>query len=93
MIRNHQLLARLEKLMEKVTQLRALADQTNDVSFAVGSVYCTGDYDINNAIQEADVSGQESVLRKASESRPEKKRRMTLRDGAEKCKNRICGYH
>ncbi|MBO6207857.1 MAG: hypothetical protein J6O73_13075 [Lachnospiraceae bacterium] len=37
-----------------MTQLRALADQTNDVSFAVGSVYCTGDYDINNAIQEAD---------------------------------------
>ena len=31
-----------------------MAANTNDVSFAVGSVHCSGEYDINAAIQEAD---------------------------------------
>ena len=41
-------------LEERVSQLRGLADNTSDVSFAVGSVYCSEDYNINGAIQTAD---------------------------------------
>lgn len=37
-----------------MAQLRALADSTEDVSFAVGTEFCSGDYDIRNAIQAAD---------------------------------------
>ncbi len=43
-----------DKMTEQVSQLRGMAESTKDVSFAVGSVYCTGEYDINAAIQEAD---------------------------------------
>ena len=43
-----------EKMKEQVLQLRGMADNTSDVSFAVGSVFCQGAYDINNAIQTAD---------------------------------------
>ncbi len=43
-----------EKMREQVCQLKGMADNTNDVSFAVGSVYCHGEYDINAAIQAAD---------------------------------------
>ena len=43
-----------EKLVQQVTQLRALADTTEDVSFALGHVYCSGTYDISAAMQEAD---------------------------------------
>ena len=43
-----------EKMKEQVAQLKAMAENTADVSFAVGSVYCVGEYDINAAIQEAD---------------------------------------
>ena len=43
-----------EKMNEQVSQLKGMADNTNDVSFAVGSCFCKGSYDINNAIQEAD---------------------------------------
>jgi hypothetical protein len=35
-------------------QLRALADNTSDVSFAVGTVFCSGEYDVRNAMQMAD---------------------------------------
>ncbi len=43
-----------DKMTEQMSQLRGMADKTTDVSFAVGSVYCTGAYDISAAIQEAD---------------------------------------
>lgn len=43
-----------DRFNEKIAQLRGLADNTSDVSFAVGSFYCTGDYDIRNAMQTAD---------------------------------------
>ena len=43
-----------DRFNEKIAQLRGLADNTSDVSFAVGSIYCTGDYDIRNAMQTAD---------------------------------------
>lgn len=41
----------LKRLSE---QLRALADSTEDVSFAIGSCFCEGEYDIASAIQLAD---------------------------------------
>lgn len=43
-----------EGLNEKTSQLRGLADNTSDVSFAVGSVFCEGEYDICRAMQTAD---------------------------------------
>ena len=43
-----------EKLDNMISQLRGLADNTNDVSFAIGVAYCTGDYDIRLAMQKAD---------------------------------------
>ena len=43
-----------EKFNAQVAQLRALADNTTDVSFAVGTVYCTGEYNIASAMQTAD---------------------------------------
>ena len=43
-----------EKLDQHVAQLRSLADSTPDVSFAVGSVYVTGEYDIRTAMNAAD---------------------------------------
>lgn len=39
---------------QMVAQLRELAAATPDVSFAVGTAYCTGDYDICRAMQIAD---------------------------------------
>lgn len=35
-------------------QLRLLADSTTDVSFAVGSVYVSGEYDIRKVMHTAD---------------------------------------
>jgi len=43
-----------DKFQEKIAQLRGLADNTSDVSFAIGSVYCTGEYDIRTSMQKAD---------------------------------------
>lgn len=43
-----------DKLNEQISQLKGLADNTSDVSFAVGSVYCKGKYSINDAIRAAD---------------------------------------
>ena len=44
-----------EEILEtQVAQLRALADSTSDVSFAAGTAYVTGDYDICRAMQTAD---------------------------------------
>jgi diguanylate cyclase (GGDEF)-like protein len=41
-------------LEQKVGELMSLANSTPDVSFAVGSVYLGGDYDIYNAMKTAD---------------------------------------
>ncbi len=43
-----------EKLEEKIAQLRALADNTSDVRIALGSEFCTGEYDICHGMQLAD---------------------------------------
>ena len=63
-----------EKLDELTAQLRALADSTADVSFAIGSVYCTGDYDIYAAMQSADEEMYKDK-KKYYEDHPEKNRR------------------
>ena len=41
-------------MAEKVIQLKKMADATSDVSFAVGSVYSNGEYDITYVIKTAD---------------------------------------
>ena len=43
-----------EQLDLRVQQLRGLADNTLDVSFAVGTAYCVGEYDLPAAIKVAD---------------------------------------
>ncbi|MCR4838118.1 MAG: hypothetical protein K5897_04165 [Eubacterium sp.] len=43
-----------EQLDLRVQQLRGLADNTPDVSFAVGTAYCVGEYDLPAAIKVAD---------------------------------------
>lgn len=43
-----------EKLNKQVQQLYSLANSTPDVSFAVGTVYVTGEYDIRTAMKNAD---------------------------------------
>lgn len=43
-----------EELAQQVKQLRTLADSTPDVSFAVGAVHVTGEYDIRQAMHTAD---------------------------------------
>jgi diguanylate cyclase (GGDEF)-like protein len=43
-----------EALQRLVAQLRALADSTENVSFAIGTAFCTGSYDIRNAMHIAD---------------------------------------
>ena len=43
-----------EKLKQQVDQLYSLANSTPDVSFAVGPVYVTGEYDIRHAMKTAD---------------------------------------
>ncbi|MBR6222740.1 MAG: sensor domain-containing diguanylate cyclase [Lachnospiraceae bacterium] len=63
-----------KKLKSQISRLRGLADNTEDVSFAIGSVYCTGEYNINDAMQKAD----EDMYRDKREyylSHPEKDRR------------------
>jgi diguanylate cyclase (GGDEF)-like protein len=40
--------------MQQIAQLRLLADSTEHISFAVGAVYCKGDYDIISAMHTAD---------------------------------------
>lgn len=43
-----------ERLEHMASQLRGLANNTSDVSFAIGTVYCSGAYDICRAMQTAD---------------------------------------
>ena len=67
-----------EKLEQQVAQLKALADNTSDVSFAVGTRFCTGEYDICRAMQEAD----EKMYKDKEEfyrNHPEKDRRRRSR--------------
>ena len=50
-----QVIRKAQKMsLADARQLRDLADTTEDISFAVGSTYCTGEYDICLAMQEAD---------------------------------------
>lgn len=68
-----------EQLNTMTAQLRALADNTSDVSFAVGTVFCTGEYDICKAMQAADArmyKDKEEYYRK----HPEKDRRKRIRE-------------
>ncbi|MCR5148175.1 MAG: GGDEF domain-containing protein [Eubacterium sp.] len=63
-----------DKMNEQVSQLRGLANNTNDVSFAVGTAYCTGKYSILKAVQIAD----ENMYKDKTEyyrNNPEKDRR------------------
>ena len=43
-----------EMIEKKLSQMKGLCDNTSDVSFAFGTVCCEGEYDIHNAINEAD---------------------------------------
>ena len=43
-----------DRLGKQVGHLRALISATPDVSFAIGTAYCTGDYEIGSAMQAAD---------------------------------------
>ena len=43
-----------EQMNEQILQLKAMADSNLDVTFAMGSVFCQGTYDINVAVQKAD---------------------------------------
>lgn len=43
-----------DKLERLAAELRALADSTSDISFALGVEYCTGEYEICRAMQNAD---------------------------------------
>lgn len=43
-----------QRFLQRVSQLRALAESTDDVRFAIGAVYCTGEYDITHVMQTAD---------------------------------------
>ena len=45
-----------EKLKHQIEQLRALAENTADIRFAIGSSFFTGKYDIRNAMRSADES-------------------------------------
>ena len=43
-----------EKLEQLITQLKSLTDSTEDVSLALGTAYCKGEYNIHTAMQNAD---------------------------------------
>lgn len=65
-----------KKTAQLAAQLRALADSTEDVSFAIGTVSCSGEYDICRAMQTAD----ENMYKDKEEFyrlHPEKDRRKT----------------
>ncbi len=64
-----------EELKQRVGELLSLANSTPDVSFAVGSVYTDGDYDIRDAMKTAD----EKMYKNKQEyyqKNPKKNRRM-----------------
>ena len=61
-----------EKFMQQIAQLRLLADSTENVRFAVGAVYCKGDYDIISAMHTADermYADKQNYYRTTSQSR------------------------
>ena len=43
-----------EQMDDQISQLKAMADSNLDVSFAMGSVFCKGTYDLSAAVQKAD---------------------------------------
>lgn len=70
-----------EELEQQLKQLRTLADSTPDVSFAIGSVHVSGEYDIRKVMHAAD----ESMYRDKQEYyrlHPEKDRRKHNREEA-----------
>ncbi|MBP0960528.1 MAG: GGDEF domain-containing protein [Oscillospiraceae bacterium] len=62
------------ELTDMISQLRSLADSTHDVSFAVGSSWYSGSYDINKALQTADERMYQDKDKYYAEH-PEKERR------------------
>lgn len=67
-----------EKMGQLVSQLRGLSDNTTDVSFSVGMVFCGGDYNLQQALQIADqrmYADKEEYYRK----HPERDRRKRSR--------------
>ena len=63
-----------DSLTDMISQLRSLADSTHDVSFAVGSAWYSGSYDINKALQTADERMYQDKDKYYAEH-PEKERR------------------
>ncbi len=72
-----------EKVEEFVSRLKGLANNTPDVSFAVGTEFCTGEYDINKAIQTAD-DDMYKDKKEFYDSHPEMDRRRSARENGEK---------
>ena len=68
-----------EQLNSQVAQLRQLADNAMDVSFAVGTAYCKGEYELSAAIQAADEDMYKDK-KKYYDSHPEMDRRRQGRD-------------
>ena len=63
-----------ERMDKLAVELRILAGNTADVSFALGTVLCTGEYDVNLAMQAADEKMYEDK-ETYYEQHPEKNRR------------------
>ena len=41
-------------IRQHISQLKKMADNTSNVSFAIGYAYCTGEFGINSVLQQAD---------------------------------------
>ena len=63
-----------EELDRRTDELRSIMAQTQDVSFAIGAMHFTGDYDIRKALQDADERMYNDKQR-YYEQNPDKKRR------------------
>ena len=72
-----------EKMKELVSRLRSLANNTPDVSFAIGTEFCSGEYDINKAIQAASDDMYQDK-KEFYDSHPEMDRRRSVREAEEK---------
>ena len=68
-----------DELGHKTSQLRAMMEATDDVSFAIGTVWLKGEYDISSAIQTADARMYEDK-NEYYRQHPEKDRRTTGSD-------------
>ena len=43
-----------DDIRQHISQLKKMADNTSNVSFAIGYAYCTGEFDIDSVLQQAD---------------------------------------